>query len=302
MKRGYVGLLEGVYLAGRSAGHHEALKRRGIAVPEGSIPLDKMIYLAAFQGGIEEFVTPFSLKQNQPIDSFISKKIITPKQKSTEILSTIFALSHQHVPESKKKNAVMALSFVHDLIAAMDNDASVINVSGIPTIAEVKSCFPAEISLPICNIISQLKPTDELLPAPSLTIASDGIDRFREMLESNVYSQYSTAHKEIEFANRDNKTAFANIRNRGSDLLKTGKGILSRRRVSINVITVLPKIVDAAFGKLPGMLAQTAGDLATKFLDNKRNIIVYQFDDWASEYVNASISHLTDNKNELPKS
>lgn len=289
MKRGYLGMLEGVYLAGRSAGHQHILEERGITLPDGSIPLDKMIYVAAFQGGIERFVTPLKSKSDQPIDRFISKRISSPKQENPELFSKLFALQ----PTGEKNSALMALSFVHDLIVAMENNASVINISGVPSVADVKRCFAPEIALPICNILSALKANDELLPAPSHVTSRDGIERFRELLVSDVYSHYAAAHREIDFST--NTTAIANIRSSGANLLKAGKGVLLSRRVSMNVLSVVPKIVDAAFGKLPGTLAQVAGDIATKFVEDKKNIIIYQFDDWANEYTRDSILHGTHN-------
>ena len=111
---------------------------------------------------------------------------------------------------------------------AMQNDASIIKVSGIPTISEVNSIFPAEISVPICSILSQLMPADELLPAPSVTVPAESVDRFREILDSKVYSQYSSVHKELEFAGSESHKVLADIRNKGSELLKTGKDILCR--------------------------------------------------------------------------
>ncbi|NBQ68718.1 MAG: hypothetical protein EBU46_07770 [Nitrosomonadaceae bacterium] len=282
-------MIEGAYLAGRSASQQHILEERRITLPEGSIPLDKMIYVAAFQGGIEQFVTPLRSKSDQPIDQFISKRISTPKQLNSELFSKLMALK----PKGDKDNSWMALSFVHDLIVAMENNASVINISGVPSIAEVKKYFAPEIALPICNILSALKAIDELLPAPSQVVSRDGIDRFKELLESDVYSHYASAHREMDFST--NTTAIAEVRSRGADLLKAGKGALRGHRVSMNVLSVVPKIVDAAFGKLPGTLAQVAGDLATKFFEDRKNIVIYQFGDWANEYTHASILHATQN-------
>jgi hypothetical protein len=289
MKRGYLGLLEGIYLYGRSHGHQMFIKERGISLPDGSIPLDKMIYVAAFQGGIERFVTPLRSKLDQPIDQFISRRVSHPKLQDPELFDKLMAFR----PNGETNNSVMVLPFMHDLIMAMENTASVINISGIPSIAEVKKCFAPEIALPICNILSALTVNDELLPAPSHVASRDSIDRFKELLESDVYANYASAHREIDYS--ANTTAIAEIRSRGADLIKAGKGVLLGRRVSMKVLTVVPKIVDAAFGKLPGTLAQVAGDLATKFLEDKRSIVIYQFDDWASEWQHASIMHAMKN-------
>jgi len=286
MKRGYLGMLEGTYLAGRSAGHKQSLEEKGIILPEHSIPLDKMIYVTAFQGGMEKIITQLGKKTDQPIDKFISERILKPKDFNWEVFSSLMGLRSSDKDDSR---GLMALSFMHDLIMAMENKASVINVSGIPSIEEVKRCFAPEVAQPICGILSYLKKNDETLPAPSQFIGRDNIERFKDLLDSNIYSGYSSAHKEIEFST--SAEAISEIRNKGADLLRAGKGVLLSRSVSMNVLSIAPKIIDVTFGKLPGTLAQVAGDLAAKFFESRRNIVIYQFKDWANEYSDASISH-----------
>ena len=184
--------------------------------------------------------------------------------------------------EAKKLNAWKALILIHDLIAAMENNAAVINITGIPRVEDVRQELPPDVALPICTILSALKSGDELLPAPSQTVNKEVVGRFKELLDSDVYHRYTRAHEAIEF--EVSESTLAEIRNRGGKLLKASKGALANRRVSVNIISVFPKIVDAAFGRLPGTLAQLAGDLATTFMDDKKNIVIYQFDDWVNEY------------------
>ena len=291
MKRGYLGLFEGVYLAGRSQGYLDALEERGLVLPDSSIPLDQMIYLAAFQGGVQEFVTYTMNESDCHLNNFLSKKVIRPKKMNPEILIGLMPLFEYEKTENQKARLSMVASFIHDLIEGMQNNASIINVSGIPSVAEVKALFPPEISLPICGILDQLKVAEELLPAPALTSSRESVDRFREILESNVFSNYSRAHEELDFANSKEDIVLTNIKQKSIEVVKTGKDFLTRRRASLNVIPVLPKVVDAAFGKLPGILAQLAGDLAAKYLDSKRNIVIYQFNDWANEYANDQLAY-----------
>jgi hypothetical protein len=292
LKRGYLGLFESVYLAGRSRGFEESSEKAGLSIPSSNIPLDKMIYVAAFQGGVQEFVTPMKFNEGSSVDKFISGKIIEPAQQTSEFLKQMISVFSEYSSKEEDKSSVMIMSFVCDLIAGMQNDSSIINVSGIPKISEVKESLPPELSMPICHLLSQLITTDELLPAPSLNIDSDSVTRFKEILDSNLYSQYSSAHKELECANLSNKKVLANVRDKGENILAKGSNALKMRRVSMNVMPVLPKIVDAAFGKLPGILAQMAGDLATKSMQNNKNIVVYQFQDWSDEYTNSTLAYL----------
>jgi hypothetical protein len=288
MKRGYLGIFEGTYIAGQSAAVQLVLQQQGVAAAHDIIPLEQMIYIAAFQGGIERFVTSMKAASDHPMDRFVSARLSAPKQSVPQLFEKLlpFRLT---LPEDKahKTSASMALSFVYDLIVAMQNNAAVMNVSGIPTLADVRRDFPPDIALPICTILSALKGTDELLPAPSKVVSRETVDRFRELLNSDVYHRYTAAHERVE--NETVEPALSDIRTRGVELLRAGRGVLTNQRLSMNIISVVPKIVDAAFGKLPGALAQFAGDLASKFMDARRNIVIYQFNDWTKDYMEAVI-------------
>lgn len=288
MKHGYFGTFQYFYLAGYSAGFRSILGAASSAT-NYSIPVEKMIYVAAFQGGIERFVTSFNYASRQPIDRFISARAVLPKQRDAQLYKRVFNLE----PPSGKphtRDALQPLSFIYDLIVAMENRAALMYVSSIPSVEEVQRCLPPDVALPLCTILSAIKRVDELLPAPSLTLDQNMVSKFRELLNSDIYHHYTSAHERIDF--EESKSALSNIRRRGIELLRAGEGVLANRRVSMNLISVGPKIIDTAFGKLPGALAQVAGDLASKFIEDKRNIVIYQFDDWANAYLAAQISHL----------
>lgn len=134
-----------------------------------------------------------------------------------------------------------------------------------------------------------MKRTDELLAAPRRIVSREALERFRELLSSKVYHRYAAAHERVEFDAR--ASAFADIRAKGSELLRISKGVLAHRRVSMNLISVVPKMVDAAFGKLPGVMAQFAGDLASKYLSGGKSIVIYELDNWAKEYIQATVDY-----------
>ncbi|HEY7168971.1 MAG TPA: hypothetical protein VIB79_30720, partial [Candidatus Binatia bacterium] len=88
MKRGYLGIFEGGYLAGQSAAYRLILNESGIPAANSGIPLEKMVYVAAFQAGIERFVTSINAASGQPIDRFISARVSKPKKINAQVLQT----------------------------------------------------------------------------------------------------------------------------------------------------------------------------------------------------------------------
>lgn len=292
MKRGYLGIFESAYIAGRDAGTKEVLKEKGYDISDKDIPLDEMIYVAAFQGGIDEFITLLKPFGGKSLPDFLSDRFKRPNKASVILMPEIINVFKPYINKHENPFISMLMSFLLDLIMAMKNSASVIKVSQIPSIDDVKANLPPEISLPIINIISQIESTNALLPAPSVYLPKKSIEKLDSILRSDIYRSYSISHKDLEDSTQDTNKVINDIKSKGLTLLKKGKNILSKKRVFLDVIPVVPKIIDAAFGKLPGLLAQIAGDSANKLLKDKKNIVIYQFDDWAREFVEYKIQHL----------
>lgn len=296
MKRGYLGIFESAYIAGRDAGAKEALKEKGYDINNKDIPLDEMIYVAAFQGGIDEFITMLKPFGDKSLPDFLNNRFKQPNKASVTVLPEILKVFEPYTNKDQNSLITMLMSFLIDLIMAMQNNASVIKVSQIPSIVDVRDNLPPELSLPIINIISQLKSTNALLPAPSVYLPKESIERLDSILRSDIYRSYSISHKNLEDSTQDSNKVINDIKSKGLTLLQKGKNVLSKKRVFLDVIPVVPKIVDAAFGKLPGLLAQIAGDSANKLLKDKENIVIYQFDDWAREFTELKTHHLLKNQ------
>ena len=297
MKRGYLGLFEGIYVAGQSHALQIVFGKSGDAASHIGVPLNKMLYVAAFQGGIERFITPLNPTSDDPIDQFVSARTSVPKESDRRLRETLVGLHPASPRQSYESRGWMAPYFVLDLIAAMENNAAMINVSGIPNEDDVRRDLPPDIALPICTLLSAVRRTDELLPAPSQIVSRETVGRFKELLSSEVYRRYATAQERVEFD--VGTSALADIRAKGSELLRLGRGLLSNRHVSMHTISIVPKIVDAAFGKLPGAMAQFAGDLASKYIGDRKNIVIYRFDNWVKEYLNATVSYYHRHRTEV---
>jgi hypothetical protein len=84
------------------------------------------------------------------------------------------------------------------------------------------------------------------------------------------------------------ESALAKIHRFGEALLNSGSNILCKRPMTLTLLPVIPKLVDIVFGKLPGILAQAAGDLALRYASEKKSIVIYGFDDCIRDYSEAS--------------
>jgi hypothetical protein len=60
-------------------------------------------------------------------------------------------------------------------------------------------------------------------------------------------------------------------------LFAQNRNLLALRNASANILQITPKIVDAVFGKLPGVLAEVAAKLGISFLEERRRLVIYDF-------------------------
>jgi hypothetical protein len=297
IRRGYVSPAEQAWLAGVSDAHTEVYDRASILFSRASlpkpvepIPASKMIYVLGFQGGIDQFVLPPSPYSANCGDSLLSARIVAPKIPCTETAELIDGLAKTRISKASKRDAAKALNFVHDLIVGMKNGTAVINVSGLPTQDNVRAALPPDLALPICRILSSITTTDELLPAPKGLLGKEPLKRFDDLLNSKIFSGYASAHLAIESDARS--ASFENLRLYGQKLLQQGNEILNNRRVTLNVLPIAAKLIDVGFGKLPGELAKIASDSAARFIADRNNIVIYQFEDCMRSYLDDKIVHL----------
>jgi hypothetical protein len=194
--------------------------------------------------------------------------------------------------EDKTREATKILLFVHDIIVAMANNTAVINASGIPTKASVIQNLPADIAMPICNLLSGLSTINESLPAPRVSIEKNAISRLEKLMLSGSFSHYAAAHSDVENTSPSNDLSC--VVALGNRLIDAGGDLLCRRRASLTFLPIIPKIIDNAFGKLPSLFAQAAGDLAMQYVNQRKNVMIYSFEDCMNEYSKASFLGLLD--------
>jgi hypothetical protein len=276
----------------------EKLNEEEKAVFDSNICPTKMIYVSAFQAGAQEFVLDRSvyLHEKGNIEKFINEKYIPSTKKTAGLHKNINSLFPRASVNAMKSAIVEA--FIRDLIIGMENDSSIINVTGIPTLSKIKESLPPDVAIPIIAMCSDLKPMDVLCPTPTLKIDRESANRYREIIESNLYHQYSNFHCELESASSDKYKILVEIERSGNKLIKKASGALFPRLVSMNILQVAPKIIDAAFGNLPGSLAQSFGDIATKFMQKEKDIVIYQFQEWSLNYAKEIMLHCLSNKTE----
>lgn len=262
--------------------------RHNLPAPVETLPLSRMIYIAAYQGGIEKILEIPSKDLKLESGLNVLRRHGLPGAPCAEILDLAMEIASQagSGDEGKTREARRIMLFMHDLIVAMANGAAVINASGIPTKASVIKSLPADIAIPICTLLSGFSTTSELLPASKVMLEKDAISRLEKLMLSGTFNHYVNAHTGLEARGVSSDLSY--VAALGNKLIDAGESILCRRRASLRLLPIIPKVIDAAFGKLPGILAEAAGDFAMQHANQRMNIVVYSFRECLDEYNKAS--------------
>ena len=179
--------------------------------------------------------------------------------------------------DSKYSNVWAWHSFLADLFTAMDRKAAFLAVGGLPDPADIEQLVPPELFLPLRTLAAGFENTSVASTVPTIAVGRDSIERYQAILQSDVFTRYVHAESALEEISYDIPSALNGVLQTAQSLVRINPHVLALRRSGIAVLTVTPKLIDAAFGKLPGALADFGAKLGITYLDERRRIVIYDF-------------------------
>jgi hypothetical protein len=281
--RGYFGLGQHAYLAGWTWSLHHSFAGSHTDNKTPVLPLDRMFFTSAFQAGIDHFVTQVPQDVMAGLD-FMNDRVSPLKKEDLEIYAAVsHALGTFQISSDEQHKNVSVQLFLSDLICAMRSNAAMLSVVPVPNRTTIAEVFAPELAVPLIQLVSSLEVHNEKLPVPMGSIECEKVARFQRVLDSSAFARYCDAHEVLQEASADASVTLERIRESGSALVQGSKRILAMKNSLLYVLQIVPKLVDAVFGKLPGALAQVAGDAAQRRFDERKRIVVYQFDQWMED-------------------
>lgn len=255
------------------------------------VNVDAIVYGTMIQCGVEKFET------QEYIESLVESKFLRARfsyfpenkyVKSRQIVSDIFSRFPPHRPQSetdiaKLTNVEILKEFIIDLITSIEYQSSCITLLPIPEIKELEGQLPPELFYPIKTLINSFEPLAPSLPCPRLSVRSMDVNRFQQLISSDLFSNYSSQHGILEKSSISKDYALTNVVESGSNIVKKNIDFLQLRELIISILPVTSSLIDTVFGKLPGALADHFANLLTSFIKNEKRIIVYQLDSIMSD-------------------
>lgn len=277
MKRGFIS----IHTLGRLRGTREKLQK--IEGQIGALPLDveELFCSIAFQGGFERFSIPAYPNSHRYISDYILRRSEMVEYDQIEEFDCIEQIFAPYYDESvdyieRVRSPIFSIeAFLIDLFSAMKTKSCLIEVNRIPKITELERLLPFHILEPIDSLLSQFRHSTAVLPRATSVFQRSDVERLREVIESISFKEYSLLHENLDDQRNEVSNTVERITKAGAGLKELGGNLLELRSTALGILPMTPKLVDIAFGKLPGAVAEVATKLGVSFLEDRKRVVVY---------------------------
>lgn len=295
MKKGLIGPFGLGVLLGAS----QALKCAAEVTQQCGADLEGIFYATAFQAGVDEFIVPGQKDKPYPKSEFLAARTRHIARDRAEehrkLVSTAFSA---HLPigweSSEEFSAVFQLEgFLVELLDAMSVGACVLSPWGIPDMAAVEVQLPSELSVPLSNLLESINDVQTPSPIPQKALPTEAVQRFNDIMAGDVFSKYVAAQFSLEDSEVPIATTLPAVVSSGRLVFSRNPQLLQLRKISLGILQLTPKVVDAIFGKLPGALADVAAKLGASLLEARRRVIIYDFRSSVRDVVRSNLVRMS---------
>jgi hypothetical protein len=284
MKKGYLSSFHQGSLSGIS----DVLTYMAERVGERGTNSDAIFYAAAFQAGIDEFVVSNPVTTSS---TFIASRTISfSNKRSSSNYKIIESAFSGYLPDDWRTSfefhpVICTAIFLNDLMDAMSAGGSLLCTSRVPDPVEIKELMPSELFLPLAHLFSTFKAVQTPSPIAQKTISTDEVQKLNDILSSDLFRNYVNSQALLDDSDTPIERTLPLIVSNGRMLFSQNRKLLALRNASVNILQMTPKLIDAAFGKLPGALAELAAKLGISFLEARRRLVIYDFHELMIEEV-----------------
>lgn len=244
---------------------------------------ENLFYACMIQSGVEEFEIPSfeGLLVNK--SRFLSERIsLIPEKIYRKCIKTVEMIFEGYLPEGYKRDmrysSIWGLeSFLTDLLLSLERKRSMVLILGVPDLTETEGLIPPEIFYPVQNLLNAFDSETTTLPLPRSSISAKNVSEFRDIITSDLFSQYVLAHQKLDNNKLARRKVISDITKVGHSLFQEYKRLLYLKDIAILSLPVTAKAIDLVFGKLAGILAGYAADQLNNWLKNEKRIILYDF-------------------------
>jgi hypothetical protein len=242
-----------------------------------------LFYASAFQAGINEFLLyDFKSEKRLTLPPFAHSRATYFKgsEKSHARWVQVDEIFSSYLPDGWKedknfKGVYETSHFLCEVLDAIDLKSSLLLTRSIPNLGEAQRHLPNELSVPLSTFLDSISKTHCAGLVPQSEISFDQIKRLQEILESTLFDRFSLAQQELDDSNIPSESALPAISKAADRILSKHRNILIRKEAAVGLLEITPRLVDAAFGRFPGALAELATRAAGNLLKSDRRLVIY---------------------------
>jgi hypothetical protein len=244
--------------------------------------LTLLVLAALTTNGVDQ-IQSFSTKGE--FDLPLIKKVISDKNKSRwskcnkVILNSLKNATNEINDKSEEfKQQIFSLhSTLTKLLFALESRSSVIFMLGFKDVMQLNK-LPFDLTYPIATFFENLEQRTVKLPRLTYDVENSDIISLLEILYSYEYSNYKSAHSEIENNLQLTDKIVKNIELAGNELFRKYQKRFIFQKGIINALPLSSKVIDLLFGKLPGDVTEYSGNALLNYLKKHKTVPIYNGD------------------------
>lgn len=254
---------------------------------EDGCDIDGIFYATAFQAGIDHFVLhprP-ELEPQRPTSKFMQKRTSMESTDSwgknwSEIRKAFSIYLPDNWWRDDKYSEVWSwIAFISELLGAIQSRACVLSVAGVPDTTGLEDLAPPELLAPLKNLAAAFEPISVPSIVPIHAVSREHIDRYQQIIAGDLFANYVGSETRLDDNSSQVPAVLDDVLTRGRALVKENSRLLSLQSSIAGLLSITPKVVDALFGKLPGVIADIATKLGGQYIESRMRIVVYDFQD-----------------------
>lgn len=273
-------------LAGMESGIRDSF---GIGVSQYH---DTVVYHALIQAGVHSIrridgTRPGlpALVGNERITAYDGTEYYNLLQSIQETLQK-HAVSGQYL-EERNKQITLSL-FLTDLIYSLKTDSAMITVLPLPKVETYYGLISPHVLSAIGNLLPGLVPTEVLTPIPQLSVKASEVEVFEELLGSQIFSAYSTAHSGLEDGRESDVAILDDVSLKAKSVWRCFSNTVDLKRLALTLLPITKTLADKVLTGLPNTLAGILADTLTKAAQQEKRIVIY---DYGRSHKNLLIAH-----------
>jgi hypothetical protein len=254
-------------------------------------------YSSTVQSGVGSLEIIGESEELDRLSQFVAKRITfrrSPELMPIFALVTLALRNQLGIVENEELPAPLSKleRFLVELLLAAHRKQNLIYFEQLPDMTTLIPFLSAELILPLRNLFSALVHSAPVVAGTQSSLELPDLALFEELIAGKVFRQYEHSHSALDDNGIAIEDALEYVRKGSRLLVAQNPRLLKTKRVAVSLLPITSKIVDVTFGKLPGTLAGFFADALTAWLQEKRRVVIYQFNDLLEVTMTARVNEL----------